>query len=316
MRVWRCPPTTGSEDFPKASAEFELFNAGPRVVRVRSVESGCGCATPEVEPKAIEPGKTGVVRVKATPPPIGEKTVTFKVNTDSPKTPRLVLTLQMIGGRKPPFILNASGGLSWAQGARPGDTREFVVSTVERTERVGEPTVKCELPFLKFEKGPVTETPYLEPGTVRRRYTYLASLTSLPEGDTFAGEVTVEAPWKDDRARLPLYGEVFRPVRAVPGRLDIRLSGPDDRGATATLAVIMIEPQEALRVDFAEGPGCPLQAERIEANPPTKRMVTFAARRRPGVAAEGGVYHAVVRTSDSGKEAARVPVTLSVGDTP
>ena len=311
FQEWVSPPYSDARSFPQAAAEFGVVNKGGRAVRVTSVESGCGCATPKVEPEVIDPGGRGAVTIQALPLPVGERTVTFAIQTDSPATPRLTFQLRMIGGREPPFIFKAGGDLSWMQGASPDQAREVTVRTVERLEKLGRPALSSDLPFLRFEPVSERDGTSTEPGTVPRTYVYeVRPSPEVPEG-TFTGEVRVTPAWGGPPETIPVSGRSSRPLRALPSSVRLRLKDRSDVGAEASLHVILADPDPGVRAEPERADG-PLAVERREVVGPG-RFVTFAVRLRAGSAPVAGSYGVVVRPSAGAGGPLTVPVVLTIG---
>ena len=82
----------------QAKVQFVLDNPGQTAVRILSVESGCGCTIPSYDPEIIPPGGRGLINARAEYFPVGERRVPIAVNTDSAATPKVSLTLHLIGG--------------------------------------------------------------------------------------------------------------------------------------------------------------------------------------------------------------------------
>jgi len=106
----------GALSIDEAFAKFELENLGGLPVRILAVQSSCGCLEPKIEKMTIEPGKIVVVEAHALPVEVGEKLVAVTLRTDSPLTPEVVLQLRMFGGRRPPYLQQAAGELTWMEG--------------------------------------------------------------------------------------------------------------------------------------------------------------------------------------------------------
>lgn len=145
--VWVGPEDAGAA-LTTASAQFQIKNPGGTSVRVMSVETSCGCAKPFVRPDVIPPGGQGSVAVDAVPLPSGERTAEITLSTDSPLTPTVELKLRMIGRRRPPFMVDARGDLTYVTDPSPTDIREIVVRTIEPEQWEKHPILKSELPFL------------------------------------------------------------------------------------------------------------------------------------------------------------------------
>ncbi len=195
--TWRQPDTPGPA---MADAHFEVVNQGGRSVRVLSIASGCACTTPSIDPSVIAPGATGKITFQATPVPVGERIVVITLNTDSPSTPAVPLTLRLIGSRRPPFVLSAKGDLAGLRADDPDESREVRVLTVEEGPAGPSPRLESDLSFLAFD-GPriASEGPYTEPGTICRTYVYRLRIVSAPAEVPFLGTIKVVDPWDQSR---------------------------------------------------------------------------------------------------------------------
>ncbi len=297
----------------KAAVQFRVINVGRAPVRVLSVESGCGCATPTVRPDIIAPGKEGIVDVLGTPLPVGERTVTIVLHTDSPVTPSVPLHLHMLSSQKAPFVIAASGALSYLPGFSTEEIREVVVWTVERDEEDERPMLKSGLPFLQFEPISVDEKPSAEPGTVRRTYKFRVSFASMPPDGTFTGEVEVIVPW-DGRPskRIPVQGQVSPPVRVIPTSLSLHIDDPVNREALARFSIITKAPATGFEIEVERGEESPLLVE-PQGPTPTERFATFAVRWKPDRPIAEGVHRLVIRPSPETLDRVVVPVAVTIG---
>jgi hypothetical protein len=217
-------------------------------VTVTSVESGCGCTKPTVEPRVVQPGGLCVVKFQATGLPVGERVVPLTVHTTSPKTPTVPLVLRIIGSRRPPFVLQVTGDLTSLQPGRTDDPRTITVITVETSPTPTVPRVTTDLPFITFDTPEISPTePYTVEGTMTRRYRFPVRLTAAPSELRFAGTAYVEDPWDSSR-RVPLriQGEKRESIRLVPSPLRLGADG------TGEFWVLMDTPLAKLEVQVAE----------------------------------------------------------------
>ena len=221
-----------------AHAQFKLLNTGGLPIRVLSVESSCECATPDVRPTEIPPGKVTIVAVEAAPAPVGEQTVVITLNTDSTVTPEVQLRLRMTSSRRPPFLLSVGGDLTYRGGDSSEEGREIFAITIEPTARSRASAPETDLPFLGIRPGAVTESRYRETGTVQRTYHYQVDFTTDPPPGSFGGVLTIADPWDPAHVeRLNIRGHIPDPVEVLPSRLVLRVREGEESAAEATFVV-------------------------------------------------------------------------------
>ena len=204
-----------------AQAKFRLENVGGRPVRILDVQTTCGCVTPEISPKTVAPGEVRVVEVKATPIQIGEKSVDITITTDSPVSPKLVLTLRIIGSRRGPYMFEVQGDLNFPVGTTGDDVRFVLVNQVElEKSRPTPPIVKNELKFIQLT-GPELELegPFSAPGMVHRRYVCKARKRMADGDPSQSGRISVVDPWDPDHVEAAhVHCEASVPIRVSPTR--------------------------------------------------------------------------------------------------
>lgn len=320
MMTWQGPEgpkstKVGAFSTDEAFAKFELENRGGLPVRILDMQSSCGCLAPKIETMTIEPGKVAVVEARALPIDVGEKLATVILRTDSPLTPEVVLQLRMIGGRRPPYLLQAAGELTWMGDEAQGSRRTIAATNVEWADSRHEPPkLECTLPFLKVGSPDFEEEPYTKPGVVQRRYIYQIGFVSKPPLGVFSGEVRVFDPWDPRHVeRILIHGETFPPIRVFPSRMVLRLrTGDETRDVKADFLVRTAEP----------APDLTLEAERAEESPllvgslrwvEEGRRATFSVGVKQGRAREG-VFPVVIRRPSSPTERVVVPIALRVED--
>lgn len=284
-----------------AQARFEVVNTGGTRVVIRSVSSSCNCAEPVVEPTTIPPGGVATVEVKATPPPRGNRSVTFTVITDSLITPVVELSLKMIGTRRAPYLAGVDGELGYPEDDPTGVVRELTVYMVELPESDRMPAPRSDLPFLKVEPLGRSESPIIGTGDVNRLYKFRVIMASRPPLGTFTGEVAVVDPWDDEHSeRALVHGRVVPALRMAPSRVSV---AADDPSATADIKLISQQPMGPVTLKW-DGE-TPMTAERsggdTEASP---TIVTL--RPKQGMPMRPGEYTLIVQLSVG--EPIRVPV--------
>jgi hypothetical protein len=107
----QCNSPRGSGVATAPRARFTLSNPGGSPVAVTAVESSCGCATAVVRPPVLPSFSNGTLEVDVTPFAYGERIVWILVRSDSAATPEVRLRVKVIGSRRPPMLLSASGEL-------------------------------------------------------------------------------------------------------------------------------------------------------------------------------------------------------------
>lgn len=301
---------------PASSADgtFTLVNVGGLPVKILSVTSGCGCATPTVEPSLIAPGRTGTVTVSTAGATlsVGERTVPITLRTDSPVAPEVSLKFRTLGSARPPFVAHATGDLAFGRDIRVGEHRPVVVEVVERGRPERKPTLASDLPFLRIhEEGMTEKANAYDPSVFHRYNSFNVEVAERPPDSGFQGRVTVNDPWNTDRdLAIHVQGEPDPAVRIAPSRGILRISGPTDRAAKLAFLVSLKEPCPDLRIEAEGGAESPLVVERVEAADAKTRSVSFDIRLRPGNAAVDGVHNIVIRPTESPADAVIVPVLL------
>lgn len=314
LLTWQGPSEAlgRTQSLGEANAKFEVENVGGAPVRILGVETTCGCATPKIQPSIIAPGGTGTVEVQAVPLQIGEKTVSVTLKTDSPTTPELVLRLRIVGNRRPPFLGKAGGDLSYEGTFDSPQARDIIAYNVELDGSVPTPPgVETTLPILEI--GPpilAEEKPYIDPGTVYRKYIYKAEIAANPPQGQFGGDVFIIDPWlPQHRERILVHGEVSPPLRAVPPRiiLRVRRAGGSVEG-NAKLMILSSTPAPDLVAELDGDEAVPLAIRLVEmAESDHKALISISPK--PGVIREGE-YKLLIGRRSSARERITVPVSL------
>lgn len=312
--LWQCPAEELGRTLAHAKARFRLTNAGGRVVNILSVESGCGCAKPVPSKTFIGPGRSVSVDVEGSPFPIGDRTVPITIHTDAPETPTIGLKLRMIGSRKPPFLLDASGELAFLDVGRPdlgraGENRQFVVRMVEYESSGREPSFRVNPSSLVIEKVSTKANPYVTPGTVVRTHVYRVSFSEPPAENRIAGVVSVVDPWfKDHVTDLKIYAEIRSRIKAFPPQVNLAMV---DGVASAEVLILTNEPVPVTVDQFRIDTGGPLLVEPIRAK---GGVATFRVTATLPAGTGAVVGKVTFRISSIANELAVVTVTSREGE--
>lgn len=265
---WQSPQ--GEAD-RSSKPRFELRNIGDEVVRVLEVSSGCGCATPRVQPRVIPPGGNAIVEVEADPLEFGGRSVGITIRTDSREWPEIPLTLNVHGRQRPPYVARAVGDLYYRHGYSVGGSRIIDVDIIEMIDGDHEPPkVSVNLPY--FEVGePASEPTERMYAPDKKLYVYSWKMplvmSSQPPAEGFHGSVIVYDPWIKGRSiEIPIHGEADPPVRVVPARLVLTLP-PNKSGSEPPEATFFVQVKDLgqpLRVENARGEESPIVIEAVK----------------------------------------------------
>jgi hypothetical protein len=205
--------------------------------------------------------------------------------------------------------------MSWPQGLSEPATREVRVLTVESKAKGNPPQLKSDLAFLRFSLTSQNDARYTSDGTYQREYRYRAELIGDLPGGVFAGDVLVVPDWPDDKARIPVHGEVMRPVRVVPSHPVLHLKNASDSESEMTLCVMTNEPDPAIKVEITEDSQT-LLVRRVgddSEKPESTKLAQFSVRLRPGSTIPEGVHRLAVRSLTNNVDRMTFPITVMIG---
>lgn len=209
-----------------AVGEFTVMNTGGTPVRIVEATSSCGCAKPTLSTMVVQPDAKATVRVQALVQAVGEKKATIKLQTDSIQTPEVLLKLQIISTRRPPFMVHAGGDLSFKGDYSLTENRNIVVTTVAPRGGMREPIIRHVMPFLSVSPPTIKTLRLKEEGMEQIDYLYEVRVSSKPPEGLTLGEVLVTDPWYPERVeRLPVALESPPALRVMPSRLVVRNDG-------------------------------------------------------------------------------------------
>ncbi len=281
-----------------ADVTFSLRNIGLKSVRVLSVESGCGCVVPSVTPTTVQAGQLCRVEARGTPLDAGEKTVAITLHTDSKTRPDIVLNLRMLGGRKPPFLLSATGNMTYLGVIGRDESRDLVAYTIEDGRATKPPVVRSDLPFLDFKLVGVESGSYGEDGIYSHKYHWRVTFNGPPPPEEFTGAVTIRDPWDVQRVeRIDIHGRPNPPLRVVPLSPTLEIDGSDPSATKTSLAIITSVDAEDLQVEL-EGADSPLQVEKLTGGQ-TKRFGRFTVGWKPERPIAVGEYRLIARSASA-----------------
>ncbi|HWE35051.1 MAG TPA: DUF1573 domain-containing protein [Isosphaeraceae bacterium] len=303
--VWQMDRAVGTKSGRYAVGRFEMANVGGKPVRVASASSSCGCAAPKVNPGTIEPGAVGFVEVEAIPLLSGEKSATIVLRTDSPLTPEIELHLRMIGARRPPYLMQAGGDLTYLGDFERDEPHTVVVITVEPREQSGLPLLRTDFPGMEFGAPVVKERPHVAPGTIQREYRFPVSFARMPPEGVFTGAAEVVDPWDPGHTEVVhIHGQVLLPFRVEPRR--IILNGPRDH---QSFRIISRTDVDGRRLGIQADGGSGLVVERVDRGE-DRRSFTFTVGHRDDARFVPGVHKLIVRSPNNPENPVVLPVSV------
>ena len=314
--TWRSPV---DESFRKlasdeATAAFELKNDGGKPVRILRVETTCGCTTPVISNTTVTPGGTTKVEARATPLQIGRRRVTITLHTDSEASPRIPLTLYIVGSRRAPFMGQVQGELGFFGDDSDRAIRKIFADNVELAgTKPTPPILKNDLKWLQISPPKLEkEEPDVTSNSVHRRYSYDAKLASTPPpSDSFSGELFFSDPWEPGHTeRLFVHGEILPEIRVIPPRGRLRV-GSETGGESSSLKFLVAakSPVSDLVVEISA-----IDQSKIKCTPGRsddgghRQFTVSVASGR----VEPGIYDVLVGRSSS-KKRIIVPIAVNTG---
>ena len=295
---------------PARFVPFEVENVGRTPVRVKTIETTCGCTSAQIEPSVINPGVTAVVKAYPASIPSGEMMVAITLHTDSPLTPSVQLRLRSRGMMRPPYLLDARGDLTFKGRTLTSESRDFEIYVVEpegSSPRL--PEIRTDLSFLALSPPVlVHEGVYSGSNASVRRYRSAVRFVREPPVPYVSGSVGILDPWHSEHVKeLPVTAEVLPGLRAAPSRILLVAKSSSDWTASATLFVFSDEPEPDLRFDVPKG--SPLLVRRETADPEATRAV-FSISLKPDLPIREGEHRLSVRPSSSSAEQITIPVSI------
>ncbi len=250
--LWESPNAEGPIVAEHAELEFRLDNPGGSPVKVLGIDATCGCVKPVADPPDVKPGGMTTIILKAIRPSTGLRVMPLVVHTDSLVDPDVHLTARIIVRRKPPFLYDVTGDLTFRGAFSPKLAGELSVVTFESEGPTLEPKVATDLPFLEIGQAQVSDesagTRNAEtvgvPVIVRTR-NYRVRLKELPPDPAFIGTITVTDPFGRTGSRsLNVVGQLDLPgsLRVVPRLLRLR----KQEGASGSFVVICHDPSRTV----------------------------------------------------------------------
>ncbi len=310
---WQSPDPSAGLPASRYTPTFELVNVGGSPVRIKSVQTSCGCATARAEPEIVPPWGKSSVTVNMDSLEVGVRAATITLETDAPSTPQVPLQLIAEGYRRPPYVFQINADLYYQAGYTDDDVRKVLVDTVVlRGIPADPPALSTDVQILQFGKPTIAERPYIaDPDMLVRSYTFPVRFAKHPPEEGFSGEVRVADPWVRGRVlRARLFGERNLPIRAIPTRLILDASGGDARPRPIRFLAKSKDGGMSLKA-VTEGDDSPLLVE-ADAEGASNQYVVFRVSWRPGKKIKEGIFNIILRPASGGSASLTVPVQVRV----
>lgn len=296
-------------------AVFEVRNEGHSPVTILNVETSCTCLSVDVEPRVVQPGQAARVVARVESVRQGQSNTSVVLHTDSAIIRDVVLTVRVLGSRRPPYLADATGDLVFVGEEPWTETRSVSAATVvPRTLAELVPGVQTDLSFLELTLIETKKVPSLEPDCIAYVYTYRVGFRSRPPAGLSLGSVQIRDPWNSaDIRSLAANVQVLSSFRVAPTHVVIHAKRTDRDDARASLLVRTQEPASVI-IEPESPDACPIRIEQQAQKDSSSQVARFdliLPRESPGSAA--GEWKLLVRDSES-TAPIEVPVRVVLED--
>lgn len=206
-------------------AEFVLANTGDQVLEIRDVRSSCGCAVPRMPNKHIAPKGFATMEVRVSQPPIGSRSATVTVVTNSPTTPTIQLKITSWARNNEPRIVQIiPPRVTFRADDDLADPQTVIVTTLEETGNLLLQSAHCDLPFVTVETANVEESQLFSSDFVQRKYRYFLRVRDSHPVGRFVGSLSIQRIGSDSKSspnarQIPVEATFRPPVYADPDSL-------------------------------------------------------------------------------------------------
>jgi hypothetical protein len=198
-------------------AEIRVTNSGQTDLRLLQVDSDCSCVVVSW-PEVVAPGAVGPIRVRITPPRVGERHVKMRIASNAPNEPYATVHAHVRRTIEPPFVIGAPGAAVSIGIFRtlPKDPIEKAFLTYEGARSphwIHE--IVCEGDMLTATLGEVTEKPTEDPNVVQRAYELLIQVNTDVAIGRIHGTIRFMSE-EDEVGQLRVFGERLSAVVVAP----------------------------------------------------------------------------------------------------
>ena len=243
-------------------------------------------------------GGHGLNHVRVKPPSVGERLLTVTVRTNSRVTPEVPLRIRVLGGRRPPFLFDVEGVLTFTESNRACELR---VRTLQDAESNVPLSISADSQRISIQAEGFTNEPYGETRFVLRTYRYRVSLAHDWETGAIYGLVLVADPWDPQRLKqVPYSGRVTPAVRFFPSHPRLVRNLGESASPHVLLVVLTRDPLPQVHLEPLEGslPGLTIQREVGAGSSKCHKFVLTAS-------AEGKLRAGVSRSAFASRRTAR-----------
>jgi hypothetical protein len=259
-------------------AKISIANRGRAPLNVFGVESDYSCTVLEW-PKSVAPGTVASIRMKITPPAVGERHVKIRIASDSANEPYATAHVHVSRTIQPPIAIGTPGFATSI-----GMFRTFSETPIEKSFLTYEPAGAS--PWFKeivTEGGMMTATlddvsvkPTDDPKVVQRSYSLAIQINENVPVGKISGTIRFMSETGEE-SQLQVFGERLPAVRVAPRYISAFL-GPS-KSELPTWRLILSPPDDFELQTEIEIPDD--LTDLLEAEQASARLWTLRLMRRP-----------------------------------
>lgn len=312
---WKSSDLPFNREPPVANLVFRLVNDGSRPIRVQSVQASCGCTKLALSAEDVPPRSEVELTATVTTFPFGEKSISVEVHTDAEPDRPLGLTILMHGTRKPPYLLQWHGDLTYLSASQFNESRLISVIALEKSGGSLPPIVEPSAPWVKLGSPRVVDKPDVTAGYKVRTYFFPVTVAPIGEGSVATASVSVKDPYQPDHVgTIPVEVRPSSGPTVFPSRLRWDVERLE---AKFSSRVLLRWPAPVSDIEVSILPKSAIgtiEVRRLEADGVRSELVEFEIRPKPGALPPQGDYVVLFSTSGNPRRSARCGITVRRGD--
>ena len=221
----------------RIEAVFRIVNDTNDVVQITDIESGCGCAKPEVTNPKLNPGQTTQLKVAATMPAEGTKSVLLKAFTDHANTKQVDMRLTLVTQKQPPYILNVTGELVFDLDEKK-QNGTFVVHSIIPMGSQDEPKLEYDNNQMRILKANRISQNNEELHSIYVQDIYSVELVNFESLQEYDSLVRIMEPWKVMEPRtIVVHANRKNAITVIPSKGTLTLKKDQVDGSASMFLV-------------------------------------------------------------------------------
>lgn len=231
--------TRSVEESAQVRIEFRIINGGRENVKIYRVVTDCGCAVPRLEGDTVKPGRSLVLPVLVSRPPIGTREVTVSIVSNDRVNPVCDVGVTVAASDNSPRIVAVDPG--WLRLDSMNRPRALLtIRTLESRQARLISEVTSEQGVLRCVLQDVTDRDVFDSNFVLRSYVFRCEVTEGSNAGTYFGSADVCAKGMTTLRRVPSLVRVVGSARLSPEALFATID-PEERSPHWRVAVGMPE---------------------------------------------------------------------------